>query len=80
MWTLNASGAMDQPTRKAGAGSILGNGHTDVTGSRGSIKPLGTDSSILAELWGLMDGLRMARNLRIDYLLVKLDVLIVINI
>lgn len=72
---MKPDGAVDQATGRAGARSVLRD--TDGRWIKGSIRPLWTDSSVLAESWGLLDGLRMAR---IEHLIIELEVLVAINL
>ena len=55
----------------AGAGGLL----CDPNGTwvQGFSKPLGTATILMAELWALREGLRMARQLNIYYLIVNVD-------
>lgn len=75
---LNSDGAVDQATGRAGAWSILGD--TDDRWIKGSTPQLGTNSSALFELWGLLDGLGIVRDLGIEYLTIELGVLVIINL
>lgn len=56
---LISDGAVDQAYGKARSGSILRNSYG--LWIRGSIGRLGNGFEFLAELWGLLDGLRMTR-------------------
>ena len=55
----------------AGVGGLLGD--SNGTWVQGFSKPLGTAMVLMAELWALREGLRMARQLNIYYLMVNVD-------
>ena len=73
---LNTNGsAMKNPDR-AGGGGLFRN--HDGVWLKGFARGLGFTNSILAELWALRDGLRLAKELGFQQLIIELDALSVV--
>jgi ribonuclease HI len=75
---LNTDGASKSQTTNAGCGGLLRD--EDGHWIRGFSKSLGSTTAYVAELWGLLEGLSMARSMGFNKLEVQMDSEIIVNI
>ena len=73
---LNTDGSAMRNLERAGGGGLFR--HQDGVWLKGFARGIGYTNSILAELWALRDGLLLAKEMRIQQLIIELDALSVV--
>ena len=73
---LNTDGSAMRNPERAGGGGLFR--HQDGVWLKGFARGIGYTNSILAELWALRDGLLLAKEMRIQQLIIELDALSVV--
>ncbi|WCJ29111.1 hypothetical protein M5689_010768 [Euphorbia peplus] len=76
-WKLNSDGSRNVETNSIAAGGVIRDG--EGKWCSGFVHNIGKGSSFEAELWGVLSGLKLAIDLRINKLMVEADCMEVVN-